>query len=84
MTSSMRQPQRCAMSFKFNTKCLALFCTVLIAEGVQAENCRLSVSQPRIDYGVIRNEARAESPLLALVSAGCSSMCCVWSPRLSA
>ena len=66
MTSSMRQPRRCAMSFKLKTKCLALFCTVLIAEGVQAENCRLSVSQPRIDYGVIRNEARAKSPSLAL------------------
>lgn len=66
MTSSMRQPRRCAMSFKLKTKCLALFCTVLIAEGVQAENCRLSVSQPLIDYGVIRNESRAESPLLAL------------------
>ncbi|KRP65335.1 hypothetical protein [Pseudomonas orientalis] len=44
----------------------ALFCTVLLAQEAQAENCRLSLSQPRIDYGVIRREALAESATVRL------------------
>ena len=44
---------------------LLLF-TMVIAPGVQAENCRLTVSQPRIDYGVIHREALVERPSLAL------------------
>lgn len=44
----------------------ALLCTLLLTEGVRAENCRVSVSQPRIDYGVIRREALVESPTVVL------------------
>jgi|PersoiStandDraft_1058852.scaffolds.fasta_scaffold23894_2 hypothetical protein len=45
------------MAVKFETWPLVLLCTVLAAPEVLAENCRLSVSQPRIDYGAIRREA---------------------------
>lgn len=44
----------------------ALFCTVLLAQGARADNCRLSLSQPRIDYGVIRREALAEGATVRL------------------
>lgn len=43
-----------------------LFCSVWMAQVAQADNCRLSVSQSRIDYGVIRQEALVESPSVAL------------------
>jgi hypothetical protein len=45
---------------------LALMCTLLMAQGVRAENCRVSLSQPRIDYGVIRKETPAPSASFAL------------------
>lgn len=44
----------------------ALMCTLLMVQGVRAENCRVSVSQPRIDYGVIRKETLAPSASFAL------------------
>jgi hypothetical protein len=43
-----------------------LFFAMVTAPGVHAENCRLTVSQPRIDYGVIHREALVEKPNLAL------------------
>lgn len=54
------------MAAKLKYLSLVLFCSVSIAQGVRAENCQLSVSQPRIDYGVIRREAFVESPLVEL------------------
>ncbi|TFY87238.1 hypothetical protein DYL61_26555 [Pseudomonas nabeulensis] len=45
---------------------VVLFCTVLMAQGVRAENCRVSVSQPHVDYGVIRRPALVERPSVAL------------------
>ena len=46
--------------------CLALLCALLAAPDVQAENCRLSLSQPRIDYGDVRRHARVENASMAL------------------
>lgn len=66
MTSSSIQQRRCAMVGKLICLGCALFCTVLLAQGAHAENCRLSVSQPRIDYGVIRREALVESTTVTL------------------
>ncbi|MGB3124820.1 MAG: hypothetical protein WBB95_13495 [Pseudomonas sp.] len=43
-----------------------VLCTVWVAPEVSAENCRLSLSQPRVDYGAIRREAPADSATLAL------------------
>ncbi len=54
------------MTAKWKSAGVALFCSLLMAQGVRAENCRLSVSQPRIDYGVIRREALVESTSVAL------------------
>ncbi|MFL1489959.1 DUF1120 domain-containing protein [Pseudomonas antarctica] len=45
---------------------LALFCTVLAAPGAWAENCQLSVSQSRIDYGAIRRDAFVERASMVL------------------
>ncbi|AZE91924.1 hypothetical protein [Pseudomonas orientalis] len=45
---------------------LALCCLVPLAQAVQAENCRLSINQPRVDYGVIRREVFVESPTMKL------------------
>lgn len=54
------------MAGKWKSACFTLFCSLLMAQGVRAEDCRLSVSQPRIDYGVIRREALVESASVAL------------------
>ncbi|WP_348750344.1 hypothetical protein [Pseudomonas rhodesiae] len=54
------------MAVKLKKLGLVLFCTVAVSEAVQAQNCRLSVSQPTVDYGVIRSEPLAHSPTLAL------------------
>ncbi|WP_330209294.1 hypothetical protein [Pseudomonas sp. AM4(2022)] len=54
------------MIAKLKSMGFVLLCGVLLAEGVRAENCRLSISQPRIDYGVIRQEALDESPSVVL------------------
>lgn len=66
MTSSTRQVRRCAMAVKLKSMSFALLCVALVAEGAQAQNCRLSVSQPRVDYGVIRSEAFVEPPAIVL------------------
>lgn len=66
MTSSSKPLRRCAMVGKLASIGAALFCTVLLAQEARAENCRLSLSQPRIDYGVIRREALAESATVTL------------------
>lgn len=44
----------------------ALLWLVGMAHGVAAQNCQLSVSQPRIDYGVIRREPREDREWMAL------------------
>ncbi|MFL1499855.1 hypothetical protein ACI77J_01465 [Pseudomonas sp. O64] len=54
------------MANKLKNLPLALLCTVLAVPDAWAENCRLSLSQPRIDYGAIRREARVESASLVL------------------
>ncbi|AZF07992.1 hypothetical protein [Pseudomonas sp. R5-89-07] len=56
------------MAGKLGSIGYALFFTVLSAQGAQAENCRLSLSQPRIDYGVIRREALVESATVTLAT----------------
>ncbi len=67
MTSFMRQHRRCAMVVKLKIAgFFAVLCTLSMAGGVRAENCQLSVSQPYIDYGVIRREALVESRSIAL------------------
>lgn len=54
------------MAVKLKKLGLLLFCTMAMSEAVQAQNCRLSVSQPTVDYEVIRNEPLTHSPTLAL------------------
>lgn len=66
MTGSMRHVRRCAMAVKLKSVGFALFCVVWMAEGAQAQNCRVSVSQPRVDYGVISREALVEPLSIAL------------------
>ena len=66
MTSSTRLHRRCAMPAKLKGMAVVLCCAVLLPQAVLAENCRLSVSQSRIDYGVIRPLALAQSPTVAL------------------
>ena len=68
MTSSSKQLRRCVMVGKLERIGCALFCSVLLAQEARAENCRLSVSQPRIDYGVIRREALVESATVRLAT----------------
>lgn len=66
MTRFMKPLRRCAMAVKHTSLPLALLCAVLAAPAAWAENCRLSVSQPRIDYGAIRREALVERTVLVL------------------
>jgi len=66
MTRSMKRHRRCAMGVKLNCVGGVLFCAVLSTQGARADNCQLSVSQPRIDYGLIRREETADSSTLAL------------------
>lgn len=66
MTSSTRPVRRCAMAVKLRSMGFVLICVALLAEGAQAQNCRLSLSQPRVDYGVIRREALVDPPSIAL------------------
>ncbi|NVZ68263.1 hypothetical protein [Pseudomonas costantinii] len=54
------------MAVKLKSLPFVVLCTVLAAPDARAENCRLSVSQPRIDYGVIRREDPVERASLAL------------------
>ncbi|MPR04446.1 hypothetical protein F0169_21605 [Pseudomonas sp. MAFF 212408] len=54
------------MAVRLKSLPLALLFAVLAAPDAQAENCRLSVSQPRIDYGAIRREALVERTSIAL------------------
>lgn len=62
----MNRSRRCAMPVNLaGLPWLALF-TLLVAFDARAENCRLSLSQPRIDYGAIRREARVEGASFAL------------------
>ena len=37
-----------------------------MAQGVRADNCRLSISQPRVDYGVIRQQSLDERASVAV------------------
>jgi hypothetical protein len=66
MTSSTRLHRRYAMAAKLKGMGVVLCCAVLLPQAVWAQNCRLSVSQSRIDYGVIRPLALLESPTVAL------------------
>lgn len=66
MTSSMKPPRRCAMAATLKSLPLVLLCTLLTAPYAWSENCRLSVSQPRIDYGAIRTEALVERAAVTL------------------
>lgn len=68
MTRSTKRQRRCAMVGRLKSIGCAFCCTVLLAQGARAENCRLSVSQPRIDYGVIRREALVESATVRLAT----------------
>lgn len=54
------------MVAKLKTLYSVLFLTLLTTQGAHAENCRLSVSQSRIDYGVIRRDAQVETPSVTL------------------
>ncbi|MGA9704199.1 DUF1120 domain-containing protein [Pseudomonas sp.] len=54
------------MAAKLDVLCLAVLCTLLAAPHVRADNCRLSLSQPRIDYGAIRSEALVENASVML------------------
>ena len=66
MTRSTRLHRRCAMAAKLKGMGVVLCCALLLPQAVLAENCRLSVSQSRIDYGVIRPLALLQSPTVAL------------------
>ncbi len=68
MTSSTRPRRRCAMVARLNNLPWVLLCSLLAAPDARAENCRLSVSQPRVDYGVIRRDAVVEGPAMALAT----------------
>lgn len=65
MTSSTRLHRRCAMAAKLKGMGVVL-CCALLPQAVLAENCRLSVSQSRIEYGVIRPLALLQGPTVAL------------------
>lgn len=54
------------MPVKPNRLPLMVLCTVLAVPQAWADNCRLSVSQPRIDYGVIRREEPVERASMVL------------------
>ncbi|WP_439863745.1 hypothetical protein [Pseudomonas antarctica] len=54
------------MPVKFKSLPWILLGLVLAVPGVSAQNCRLSLSQPRIDYGAIRREVPGDSATLAL------------------
>ncbi|TFF07373.1 hypothetical protein EXW72_15030 [Pseudomonas sp. BCA14] len=56
------------MGVKLKCTGFALFCAVWMVQGARAENCRLSLSQSRIDYGVVHREALLESPSVTLGS----------------
>lgn len=68
MTSSMKARRRCAMPVKLARLPWAVLCMVLVAPDVYAENCRLSLSQPRIDYGAIRQEEPGDRATLTLAT----------------
>lgn len=52
MTNSMKPHRRSAMFAKRRN--LWLLWVALVATQVHAENCRMTLSEPRVDYGVIR------------------------------
>ncbi len=52
MTNSMKPHRWSAMFAK--RRSLWLLWVVLVATQAQAENCRMTLSEPRVDYGVIR------------------------------
>ena len=56
------------MAVKLISLPLVLFCAVLVVPEALAQNCRLSVSQPRIDYGVIRRDGPFDRPTVALAT----------------
>lgn len=69
MTNFMKLHRRYAEVIKTALSLpLALFCTLLAPPDAMAENCRLSLSQPRVDYGQIRRDALVESSAVVLAT----------------
>lgn len=65
MTNCMKQRRWYAMAVK--TLCLGvLLCGAMMAQGVRADICRLSINQPRVDYGVIRQQNLDERASVAV------------------
>lgn len=68
MTNSMKRYRLCARVVKRASLPLALLCMLLAALDAQAENCRLSLSQSRIDYGPIYRDAVVENAAVVLAT----------------
>ena len=68
MTNSMKLHRRYARVVKRTSLPLALSCVLLATLDAQAENCRLSLSPPRIDYGAIRRDAVVENATVVLAT----------------
>lgn len=62
MTNSMKPHRWSAMFAKRRN--LWLLWVALVATQVQAENCRMTLSEPRVDYGVIRPAQASSSRAL--------------------
>ena len=62
MTNSMKPHRWSAMFAK--RRSLWLLWVALVATQVQAENCRMTLSEPRVDYGVIRPAQASSSRAL--------------------
>lgn len=68
MINSMRPHRRYATVVKRAGLPLALSYMLLATPDAQAENCRLSLSQPHIDYGAIRRDAMVENAAVVLAT----------------
>ncbi|PRW95664.1 hypothetical protein C7A07_26005, partial [Pseudomonas fragi] len=64
----MKRYRLCARVVKRASLPLALLCMLLAALDAQAENCRLSLSQSRIDYGPIYRDAVVENAAVVLAT----------------
>ena len=68
MTNSMKPHRRYAGVVKALSLPLALFYTLLAPPDAMAENCRLSLSQTRVDLGAIRRDAVVENTAVVLAT----------------
>ncbi len=66
MTSFMKPRRRCVMAAKHKILPLALLGMLAAAPQVRADNCRLSLSQPHIDYGAMRREVLVQDTKMTL------------------